>query len=230
MDTDYYILESGKKEGPFTAQELMDRPLEPDDIIVLPLQSQGVEAHVLPEFKSYFRNEGIFYPTPVNTSLYILRLPAFIIDGVILSILVSIVSYTFFPEFIDTMQKIFIMSLNNDTKVDELLQKNQTGMLIFQAVLFVVTVVYHAFCESSRMRASVGKYIFGLAVVDELGYSLTLGHAMMRNLGKIIYELLGLINVIKILSFLAYLRIVWSYRHQGIHDQLSGCYVVKKNK
>ena len=228
MDTEYYILESGKKEGPFTGQELMDRPLEPDDLVVQPLQTQGTEAHLLPEFKEYFINEGIYYPTPENTSSFWLRLPAFIIDSIIVVFTTELLALLFFPAFMARLQGVFTMNFLMDPKIQENLLKYRTELLIIQVAIFTATVLYHSLCESSRMRGSVGKYIFGLAVVDHLGYALTFGHAFFRNIGKIIYDIISF--VVGPLAFLAYLKILWSYRHQGIHDQISGCFIVKKNK
>jgi uncharacterized RDD family membrane protein YckC len=226
MDNEYYILESGKKVGPFTPQELMDRPLEPDDLIVQPLETQGTEAHELPEFKEYFAAEGIYYPTPENTKSFFLRFPAFIIDTIIIVFSTELLAMLFFPAFMARLQSIFTYSFLTDPKLQENLLKYRTEFLIIQAVIFVITILYHSLCESSRMRGSIGKYILGLAVVDSLGYALTFGHALLRNIGKIIYDVMSF--VIGPFAFLAYLKILWSYRHQGIHDQMSNCFIVKR--
>ncbi|MBW4890981.1 RDD family protein [Mucilaginibacter sp. HMF5004] len=228
MDVEYYILDSGKKEGPFTAQELMDRPLEPDDLIILPLQSQGAEAYTLPEFADYFISEGIYYPTPENTASFWLRLPAFIIDTIIVVFTTELLAFIFFPGFMARITSIFNIAFLTDPKVQENLLKYRTEMMIIQAAIFVMTILYHSLCESTRFRGSIGKYILGLAVVDNLGYALTFGHALLRNLGKILYDVMSL--VIGPFAFLAYMKILWSFRHQGIHDQMSNCFIVKRAK
>ena len=228
MDNEYYILESGQKIGPFTPQELMDRPLEPDDLVVMPLQNQGTEAHLLPEFKQYFIDEGLYYPMPENTASYFLRLPAYIIDFIIIVFGTEILAFILFPGYMSRLMGVFTLSALTDPKLQENLLKHQTEIIIIQLVVFVVTVLYNSLCEAGRMRGSVGKYILGLAVVDGLGYGLTFWHALRRNLGKTIYEVLGLI--IGPLSYLAYMKIIWSFRHQAIHDQLAGCFVVKRSK
>jgi uncharacterized RDD family membrane protein YckC len=228
MDSEYYILDSGKKEGPFTAQELMDRPLEPDDLVVQPLQTQGVEAHDMPEFKDYFISEGIYYPTPENTKSYILRLPAFIIDSIIVILTTELLAFILFPDFMARIMNIFTISFLTDPKLAENMLKYRNEMLIIQVTIFVVTTLYHSLCESSRMRGSVGKYILGLAVVDHLGYALSFGQAIFRNIGKIIYDVISF--ALGPLAFLFYLKMIWSVRHQAIHDQFSGCFIVKKNK
>lgn len=227
MDNEYYLLDAGTKTGPFSAQELMDRPLEPNDVVLLPMQAQGTEAYLLPEFKEYFKSEGIYHPTPENTRSYFLRLPAYVIDAIIVVFCTTILGLIFFPGYMHYLQGIFAPSLLTDPDIQNVLIKHQTELLILQSTVFVITVLYNALCESSRLRASIGKYILGLAVVDELGYSLTFGQALKRNAGKLIYELTSWF--IGFLAYLAYFRIFFSYCHQGIHDKMAGCFIVKKN-
>ena len=227
MDNEYYILDKGQKLGPFTAHELMKRPLEPNDIVLLPLQNQGVPAHGMPEFEDYFALEGIYYPTPENTSSYFLRFPAAIIDFLIINMGFGTIFSLLAPRYVASLQNTFSMKSFSDPNWLVNVDKHRTELIIFQIVSFVLTVFYNAFCESSKLRASVGKHLFGLAVVDESGYSIGFGQALARNSGKIIYEIAGF--VISFVAYFAYLRMIWTDRHQAFHDQFSGCYIVKKN-
>lgn len=230
MDNEYYILEKGERIGPFTTRELMDRPLEPGDVVLQPSQTQGTFAFNMPEFKDYFMLEGIYYPTQQNTSSYILRLPAFIIDYLIIVIGVMIISTIFFPQYVLGLQPEITPGLSYQEMIkrttDNML-KYQTEFIFIQIGLFIITVLYNAACESGRLQASVGKYAMGLAVVDELGYSLTFWQALKRNLGKTLYQAGQF--VVGPLIFIAYLRMVWGDRHQTFHDLFSGCFVVKKS-
>jgi len=232
MDNEYYILDNGEKLGPFTARELMNRPLEPGDTVITPLQPQGTFAFNLPEFSDYFRLEGIYFPTRQNTASYILRLPAFIIDYLIVVFGVMLLAMIFFPQYVIGLQPDITpgSSLSYQDmmkKTTDNMLKHQTEFIIIQLGLFVIMVLYNALCESGRLRGSVGKYAVGLAVVDELGYSLTFWHALKRNLGKALYQAGQFI--VGPLIFIAYLRMVWGDRHQAFHDLFSGCYVVKKS-
>lgn len=231
MDNEYYILEKGEKIGPFTARELMNRPLEPGDVVLQPSQTQGTFAFNMPEFSDYFKLEGIYYPTQQNTAAYMLRLPAFIIDYLIVVFGVVIIATIFFPQYVAMLQP----NVDPGTlDYQQLIKKTQENMLAhkdiytgIQVGVFLITVLYNALCEAGRLRGSVGKYAMGLAVVDELGYSLTFIQALKRNLGKFLYEIASFI--IGPLAYIPYLRMVWGDRHQAFHDQFSGCYVVRKN-
>ncbi|MEO6521655.1 MAG: RDD family protein [Mucilaginibacter sp.] len=232
MDNEYYILDNGEKLGPFTARELMDRPLEPSDVVLQPTETQGTFAFNLPEFTAYFKSEGIYFPTQQNTASYLLRLPAFIIDYLMIVFGTMLLAMIFFPQYVIGLQpditpgtSVAYQDLIKKT-TDNML-KHQTEFIIIQLGLFVIMVLYNALCESGRLRASVGKYAMGLVVVDELGYSLTFWHALKRNLGKTLYQAGQFI--VGPLIFIAYLRMIWGDRHQAFHDLFSGCYVVKKN-
>jgi uncharacterized RDD family membrane protein YckC len=231
MDNEYYILESGERAGPFTARELMNRPLEPDDVVLLASQTQGVPAHSMPEFSDYFKLEGIYYPTKANTGSYFLRLPAFIIDYFIIVLGVVILGVIFFPQYVLSLQPDIAPGT---TSLDELMKKSTENMakhqnefIIIEIVVALITILYNAACEAGRLRGSVGKYVMGLAVVDEMGYALTFGQALKRNAGKLLYTIMSF--VINAYSYLFYLRIIWGERHQAMHDQFAGCFVVKKS-
>src|SRR5476651_1041544 len=115
MSEEYFILEKGQKLGPFTDDELMGRPLEPTDMVLSPDENDFKAAHELPEFTEYFKNEGIYYPTKENTRAYLLRLPAFIIDMVILIFGISILGGIFLGTYMEKFGKIFTPDLFNDS-------------------------------------------------------------------------------------------------------------------
>lgn len=208
MVSEYYILEEGQKLGPFTEQELKDKPLEPDDIVLLPSQTQGTPAYSMPEFGAYFKEEGIYYPTKENTITYFHRLAAFVIDVAILTIVIVILGVVFFPQYFTPE------NLNG-------LKNNQTVLFEFKMGMFAIITLYNSFFESTRLMGSIGKSIFGIAVVDELGYALTFKQAFGRNFGKIISEFI---------FYIGYISMFWTERHQALHDQLARCFVVNKNR
>ncbi|EHQ25287.1 RDD family protein [Mucilaginibacter paludis] len=227
MNNEYYILKDGQRVGPFNTQELMDKPLESDDVILLPSQTQGIPAYTMPEFKSYFKSEGIYYPTRENTSTYFLRLPAYIIDAFVVAIGTEILALFIFPQYMFKLQGVFTLELMKDPNaLAQTLKKYSTDVIIIHTVLSLMIILYNAICESSKIRASIGKYVLGLAVVDESGYSLSFGQAFKRNIGKIIYLIMDFL--IGALSYIAYMRIIWGDRHQAIHDRFAACFVVSK--
>lgn len=229
MDSEYYyILEDGEKLGPFTRDELLDRPLEPEDIIALPLQPMGIPAHSMPEFREYFKSEGIYFPNVVNTASYFLRLPAYLIDIIILTVGVSVLATITIPAYLERLGKVFTPQALTNPELAKIMLQHKAELIIIQIIMFVIVVFYNAICESSTLQGSIGKYVCGLAVVDESGYSLSFGHALKRNLGKAIYELGSFF--IGAIAYFGYLVMVWNPLHQALHDRIAGCFVVSKNK
>jgi uncharacterized RDD family membrane protein YckC len=218
MDVGYYILENGEKLGPFTLEELENRPLETTDKIQLPGETVFKSAFEIKEFDAYFNSEEIYYPTILNTSKFLLRLPAFLADMLIVffstSLLVSIIAAAFFPQYV------------TDPKYLEMLKTNERARLILQLSGFLILVIYNAVCECSKWQGSIGKRIFGLAVVDELGYSIPFSQAFKRNFFKIVYEVFSIF--LGVFAYIGYMAMFWTERHQAIHDQFAGCFVIKK--
>ncbi len=83
----------------------------------------------------------------------------------------------------------------------------------------LVTALYYVIFECSRLRATPGKMICGLKVVDENGNQLNFGRALGRYLGKIVS---GLILGI------GFMMAGWTRRKQALHDMMSGCLVVRR--
>lgn len=228
MTGQYFILEKGQKLGPFTEDELMDRPLEPDDMVLSPDYTDFKPAHSLAQFTAYFKSEGIYYPTIANTRGYRLRLPAFILDLIIVIFGTSILGMMFLGKYMAQLETIFPISAIGDTaKMQAIYQNHSAELLAIQLAFVFVMFIYHSLCEASKLQGSVGKYICGLAVVDELGYSLTFGQAAGRNLGKLTYELLSFF--IGFLAYLILLSIPFTPTHQALHDKMARCFVVKKS-
>jgi len=229
MSEQYFILDKGQKLGPFTYEELTDRPLEPDDMVLSPEETDFKPAHSLAGFDDYFKSEGIYYPTPENTRGYRLRLPAFILDLIPVFFGTSIFLSIFFQNYLQSLETIDPMiAVHDKLKAQEFYAHHYPEIFLVVFSFIFIMFVYHTLCETTRMRGSVGKYIFGLAVVDDLGYSLTFGQAAGRNLGKLTYELLFIL--INIPACLLLLSIPFTAMHQALHDRMAGCFVVKKNR
>ena len=95
--------------------------------------------------------------------------------------------------------------------------KYVTGF-IFVPLLAVGGWLYAALSESSRYRATLGKRIMGLQVVNAAGGKLTFGQASAR-------------HVMKFLSLFSlgvgFLMATWTKRHQALHDLPNDCLVVR---
>jgi len=88
----------------------------------------------------------------------------------------------------------------------------------FIVLLAVGGWLYAALSESSRYRATLGKRIMGLQVVNADGGKLTFGQASAR-------------HVMKFLSLFSlgfgFLMATWTKRHQALHDLPHDCLVIR---
>ncbi len=85
------------------------------------------------------------------------------------------------------------------------------------SISIVILLVYWTLAESSGWRGGFGKRWMALAVADETGRQLTLGRALMRNLGKLVSAAL--------LGF-GFIMVVWTARKQALHDKVFATIVV----
>jgi len=128
-----------------------------------------------------------------------IRLLAYIIDGILISILgyiiggSNVVSYT---EYAGTMS----MSVN------------------FFGWYTLIPIVYTIGFWIWR-STTPGKMVFGLKIVDENGKNMTPGAAVIRYIGYILSA---------IILFIGYFMIGFSKTKQGLHDKIAKTYVVKK--
>jgi len=108
---------------------------------------------------------------------------------------------------------IIIVPLNN-----YILSYIGDGSILRILVPNLIWWVYTAGLTSSSLKATLGKKILGLKVVDLNGSRISFGKATGRFLASI---LSGLILGI------GYLMVAFNPKKQGLHDQIAGTYVVK---
>ena len=86
-------------------------------------------------------------------------------------------------------------------------------------ISIVTYFVLLGLCEGFLMAgASPGKSLFGLRVIGAQGEPMTLGRAFARNLAK----LMSLVTLL-----IGFLMVLWTKRHQALHDMMADCLVVK---
>ncbi len=97
---------------------------------------------------------------------------------------------------------------------------SQIESLVISAILDVLIPVLLTFLFWMRLKATPGKYILGLQVVDAVTFeALTLKQSVFRYLGYIVC----------IASFgVGFLAIFFNEQNQGWHDKLSRSCVIKK--
>jgi uncharacterized RDD family membrane protein YckC len=141
-----------------------------------------------------------------------IRLLAAIIDGFILGIVGSVVSFIFGG----------IMGTTLLTQTGEPSQANLgTAFGLFGAmnvVLLSINIAYYVVLTGTY-GATLGKMVLGLRVVDTNGQKISYGKAALREIvGKWISS---------VVLGLGYLWVAFDEKKQGWHDKIAGTYVVK---
>jgi uncharacterized RDD family membrane protein YckC len=90
--------------------------------------------------------------------------------------------------------------------------------IAYIAVLTIGAWLYSAFSESSKWRATIGKRIVGLQVVNVIGGKLTFGQASVRHFMKF----LSLFTVA-----VGFMMAGWTRRRQALHDMPCDCLVIR---
>jgi uncharacterized RDD family membrane protein YckC len=86
------------------------------------------------------------------------------------------------------------------------------------SILAVGSWIYCAFMESSSWRATVGKRLLGLQVMDSEGKRITFGQATVRHFMKFLSLFCLMIG---------FLMAGWTKRRQALHDIPADCLVIR---
>jgi uncharacterized RDD family membrane protein YckC len=90
--------------------------------------------------------------------------------------------------------------------------------IAFIAVLTIGGWLYSAFSESSTWRATLGKRIVGLQVVNASGGQLTFGQASVRHFMKFLSLFTAAVG---------FMMAGWTKRRQALHDMPADCVVIR---
>jgi uncharacterized RDD family membrane protein YckC len=151
------------------------------------------------------------------------RLVAAMLDFLILA-----VPFAVFVSFLSVAMGIPVdfLKLNPQTPPSEILLKFGPSFLTYGLCFYVVSGwAYFALCESSKLRATPGKLLFGLYVADNRGRSVSFGLASLRFLfGRLLIH----VPVVGYYYFLVDCLCVGLVPgKRAIHDRMSGCFVLK---
>lgn len=137
---------------------------------------------------------------------FLLRLVAYIIDSLILSI----------PIYGSMFALLGSSMMSGDPAA---MEEAGPMTVVWYILVIVITWLYYAYMESSNNQATVGKMALGLKVTDMNGDKINFMQASGRFLGKILSSLiLGI----------GYLMVAFTEKKQGLHDILAKTLVVKK--
>ncbi len=157
-----------------------------------------------------------------NYAGFWLRLAAYILDYFIIQILQSIVILPLLTlmgfDLLKNSEEIDLEWLSQAEPAVALnVMINNIGELMILGL--VITLLYYAFMESSKYKATIGKMVLRLEVTDLNGIPLNLGLALIRNFSKLFSTLFFLIG---------YLLIGLTPKKQGLHDMMANTLVLRK--
>ena len=144
------------------------------------------------------------------------RFLALLIDSIILSVIFSIISVTYFGvigmEYISFLfSEVGVWNWN--------IYRMLFGLDYFFFYLLILTVIwllYYALFESSVRGATIGKMILGIKVVDENDRKLDFGTAFVRSIGRIFSGFF----------YIGYIIAFATEGNQALHDKIAGTYVI----
>lgn len=97
-----------------------------------------------------------------------------------------------------------------------------TARMVVQNLLNLSAIwLYYAIMESSKCKATVGKLVLGIIVVDEFNQKLSFGRASARYWSK-------LLSVI--ILFIGFIMTAFTAKKQALHDLIAGTYVIDKRE
>jgi uncharacterized RDD family membrane protein YckC len=154
------------------------------------------------------------------------RLVAALLDFLILA-----VPFAVFVSFLSVAMGISVdfLKLNPETPPSEILLRFGPNFLTYGLCFYVVSGwAYFALCESSKLRGTPGKLLFGLYVADHKGQSVSFGLASLRFLfGRLLMH----VAVAGYYYFLVDCLCVGLLPgKRAIHDRMSGCFVLKSGR
>jgi uncharacterized RDD family membrane protein YckC len=158
------------------------------------------------------------FPHPGPYAGFWLRLMAYVIDAVVLSVGMLVVIFA----GVAIVGAGFLRNLGEQMNGAENIFAG-IGILIFLGIFFLLLAaswIYYAWFESSTHQATLGKMALGLMVTDIEGRRITFARASGRFFAKIITGLIPL--------FIGYLMAGFTERKQALHDMIASCLVLRR--
>ncbi len=141
------------------------------------------------------------------------RLLAALIDCIIICITILIV------KAITAVLPVAILLAAGEDAGNQFLKLTYDSIQFFDMISpIIITWLYSALFESLKTQATIGKLALRLKVTDLNGSRISFLRASLRYLGKILSALI---------LFVGFIIIAFTKNKQGLHDMISGTYVIK---
>ena len=150
---------------------------------------------------------------------FLLRLAAYIIDGIVVSIPIYLIMFL-------TMGSSFLAMAGTDPEnmeeamTPEMVGTMMGGMGMMMLFSLIGVWLYFALMESSEKQATLGKMAVGIKVTDEFGDRISFGRATGRYFSKIISGMI---------IYIGFIMVAFTEKRQGLHDIIAKTLVLKKN-
>jgi uncharacterized RDD family membrane protein YckC len=138
-----------------------------------------------------------------------MRTAAYLIDGIIIGIIQSVIMLLMIGSTFTNM--------GANAAADPGFMPRFVSMY---SIVLVIQWLYFAGMESSSKQATLGKMALGIKVTDLNGERISFGKATGRYFSKIISA---------IILCIGYIMVAFTEKKQGLHDQIAGTLVVKNN-
>jgi uncharacterized RDD family membrane protein YckC len=179
---------------------------------------------------SILYSQQSYTPAPqyeVSYGGFFKRLIAYLIDSILLSIVFWVVGQVlgmvWGTAVLDNMTIVQNMAIDPNTTDPATLLPYFAPMMdmlmVYMLISFVITWIYYAAFESSRLQATPGKLALGMIVTDTDGEPVGFGTATGRFLGKFVSS---------IILYIGFLMILFTSQKQGLHDKIAGTLVMNK--
>ncbi|MEM7109739.1 MAG: RDD family protein [Bacteroidota bacterium] len=151
-----------------------------------------------------------------------LRFVALLIDSIIITLL-----YFFIVTPIFAALGFGFATAAEDIQSGNMTEEEALGLIgvvtgIFATVGLIIQIIYilyFALMESSKFQGTVGKMVVGIKVTDSNGGRVSFGSAFIRNLGKILSQ---------IIIYIGFLMAAFTEKKQGLHDMIANTLVLRK--
>ena len=164
------------------------------------------------------------------------RLLAWLVDLVILYVIFVILFFivynnifAFIKELSNDTSDSFNFSIQNE-ELTRFIKANTTKYYLFLAGSMLISILYYGIFESSSKKATLGKQLMKIVVVDITGEKLTIWRAIFRQTTRILYSSSLIFRFFSfITSIFGHLMMLFNQKSQTLHDKISGALVIENN-
>jgi len=117
-----------------------------------------------------------------------------------------------------TEEKIASHTETSETLIDPR-TREPINLISSDDFMLLILLIYWVLSETGPRRASIGKRIMCIEVVDESGARITWRRSLWRNVGKFLSAFVFMVG---------FMMAGWTNRKQALHDMLTSCLVRKR--